>query len=460
MALEWLLEPVSEAEPCGPNLDASDDPDFVDYYFDAVGRLPERYVIPGMQIDKDRRTEDQVFDPRTVRIADENERLDALLRKSRDIRLLTLKAQWECLAGRIEPMAEAVSGIAALMETFPEEVHPQLSSGPADRREALMELTQPITIVTALQYIGLTGGGEVTLRKLKVAPGQALPLTGEGDLSEPMMRDALALAGNRRRVDAAHAALVAMTDALNRIAAASRKGSAPFSPGFDPTLAVLSEMREAITAARPDLKGAEADMSRPPEPESPADTGVSAPGQQGAGAAAAGASAATDPAPAAGTVPVASHAEARAVLGACEDYFRAREPSSAALLLVVQARQLIGMPLIEAMEILLPEQTPRAVVSFGPQTGFALPFARLKSLSAAGGGAASGPPQPEGGAPGVQPVGSTAAAAAAMRGVEDFFRRCERSSPVPMLLQRARSYLDKDFQALVDEFIPRAAPQS
>ncbi|MCU0912012.1 MAG: type VI secretion system ImpA family N-terminal domain-containing protein [Rhodobacteraceae bacterium] len=460
MALEWLLEPLSEAEPCGPNLDATDDADFVDYYFDAVGRLPERYVIPGMQIDKDRRTEDQVFDPRTVRIADENERLDALLRKSRDIRLLTLKAQWECLAGRIEPMAEAIAGIAALMETFPEAVHPQLAGGPADRREALMELTQPITIVTALQYIGLTGGGEVTLRKLKVAAGQAQPLTGEGDLSEPMMRDALASAGNRRRVDAAHGALVTMTDALNRISAASRRGPAPFQPAFDPTLGVLTEMREAITTARPDLKGAEADMSRAPVAESPVDTGGSASALHGAGPSAAGATPAAEPVPAAGAVPVASHAEARAVLAACEDYFRVQEPSSAALLLVVQARQLIGMPLIEAMEILLPEQTPRAVVSFGPQTGFALPFARLKALSAAGGGAASAQAEPAGAPPTVSPVASTAEAAAAMRGVEDFFRRCERSSPVPMLLQRARSYLDKDFQALVDELIPRAGPQS
>ncbi len=47
--------------------------------------------------------------------------------------------------------------------------------------------------------------------------------------------------------------------------------------------------------------------------------------------------------------------------------------------------------------------------------------------------------------------------AAAVRGVEEFFRRQEKSSPVPLLLQRARSYLDKDFQSLVDELIPRPA---
>lgn len=457
MAMEWLLEPVSEAEPCGPNLDLADDPDFVEYYFDAVGRLPERYVKPGMQIDKDRRTEDEVFDPRTVRIADENARIEALLRKSRDIRLLTLKAQWECLAGRIEHMAEAVTSIAALMETFPADLHPQTADGPADRREALIELTQPITIVTALQYAGLAGGSDVTLRKLRVAAGLAQPNTGEQDLSEPLMRDALASPANRKKVDAVHAALVAMTDAFARIAAAARKGDAPFSPSFDPTLAVLADMREAITAARPDLKGAEANMARPEAAAPAGDAGTEAAAPPGAGAPASAASPA-EAGPTPGALAVGSHAEARAALAACEGYFRAKEPSSAALLLVIQARHLIGKPLIEAMEILLPEQTQRAVVSFGPQTGFALPIARLKALSAEGGGA---PAQPDEGPPPQPPVVTTLAeAAAAMRGVEDFFRRFERSSPVPLLLQRARTYLDKDFQALVDELIPRQAAQS
>lgn len=71
MALEWALKPVSDDAPCGPDLDKSDDADFVDYYFDALGRLPERYVIPGMTVrqgDKDVQTPDRVFDPKTVEL--------------------------------------------------------------------------------------------------------------------------------------------------------------------------------------------------------------------------------------------------------------------------------------------------------------------------------------------------------------------------------------------------------
>ncbi|MDN3713666.1 hypothetical protein QWZ10_21415 [Paracoccus cavernae] len=48
MAWEWLQEPVTVAEPCGHDLEKSDDPDFIDYYFEAEGRLPDRYFTPGV----------------------------------------------------------------------------------------------------------------------------------------------------------------------------------------------------------------------------------------------------------------------------------------------------------------------------------------------------------------------------------------------------------------------------
>jgi type VI secretion system protein ImpA len=208
-------------------------------------------------------------------------------------------------------------------------------------------------------------------------------------------------------------------------------------------------MRAIITDGRPDLLGAEADMGVPePQAEAPV------------------ASADGGPAPSAAAAIVdipaglfESHAEARQALIACEVYFRTKEPSSAALLLITQSRLLIGMPLIDAMEILLPEQASRAIVSFGPQTGFALSIARLKALSGESPGSAPIPPDTQEAGP-PPTVTNASEAAAVLRGVEEFFRRHERSSPVPMLLQRARTYLEKDFQALIDELIPKTPPQS
>ncbi len=437
MGFDWATAPVAEDSPCGPNLDATDDPDFVEYYFDAVGRLPDRYVTPGMDTGGGNRTEDRVFDPKSIDIAAESARIKALLQRSRDIRLLALQAQFDCLAGRPAGVADAVETIADLIALFGDEVHPQIDGDVSDRRDALAELAQPIAMVTALRFMGLNGTPEVTLRRIQVAEGRFTPYSDEVGLSLHGMRDLLASPAQRDRVDAVHAAISRIIEALARITSACRTHpSTPFAPGFEPVLKVLEEMRGEITSARPDLRGAEAPVARPVEETAPTVAAVA------------------QAAPVAAPVMVAfaNHAEARQALIACESYFQTCEPSSAALLLVRQARQLIGQPLVKALEALLPDDCGKAIVSFGPQTGFALPAQRLKSLSEDNLPLPAAEPQASAPPP---PVSSAIEATAVIRSVEDYFRNREKSSPVPLLLQRARSYMDKDFQALIDELIPR-----
>lgn len=442
MGFDWATAPVSEAAPCGPDLDATDAPDFVEYYFDAVGRLPERYVVPGMDTEGGRRTEDRVFDPKSIDIAAESARIRSLLQKSRDIRLLALQAQFDCLAGRPGAVADAVETIADLIALYGDAVHPAIDGDISGRRDALAELAQPIAMVTALRYIGLNGTPEVTLRRIQVAEGRFSANSDETGLSLQGMRDMLASPANRDRVDAVHAALSRLVEALRRIVSSCRSHpGTPFAPPFDPLFRVLDEMLAEIAAARPDLRGAEA----PPTPQ------ASAPVMPGAAPAASLSTSAPEPA-APVLMAFANHAEARQALIACETYFQTSEPSSAALLLVRQARQLIGQPLVRALEALLPDDCGKAIVSFGPQTGFALPAQRLKSLSEDSLPLTAPEPAAIAAAPA---VADASAATAVIRSVEDYFRNREKSSPVPLLLQRARSYMDKDFQALVDELIPR-----
>lgn len=63
MKLEWLTDPVDLDPPCGPDLEKQDDAAFVDYYFEAEGRLPERYFTPGLAQDG---SEDRFFDPKSI----------------------------------------------------------------------------------------------------------------------------------------------------------------------------------------------------------------------------------------------------------------------------------------------------------------------------------------------------------------------------------------------------------
>lgn len=452
MGFDALLEPISEAAPCGPDLNATLDAEYEEYYFGALGRLPGYFIQPGVERPDGSRSPDKIFDPKDVDIASETKSIAALLARSRDLRLLVLRAQWEILAGRLGPMTEAIEAVAGLLESHPEAVHPTTDDGPGDRRDAIGDLNQQITMVQPLMHTGLTGTTEVTLRKIRVANGNSAPMQNEQDLAIGPLLEALGAMHNRKKVNEAHASLLQLAQALARIdRACQTHPTAPFSPTLDKLRPTVLEMLDAIATARPDLRGADlASISAAAEP---------APVSDGTGLQRPPVSAAADaPAKPASPMPqVVSHLHARRMLEACERYFRRAEPSSAALLLVTQARLLIGRPLIEALQTLLPQISSRAVVDFGPQTGFSLDAERLVQLTAAlpddPDSEVLPPPNP---GPATR-IRDSADVSAAIRAVEDYFRQTERSSPVPVLLQRARSYLDRDFQSLVDELIPRAA---
>ncbi|PYF09872.1 hypothetical protein C8J30_1064 [Rhodobacter viridis] len=97
------------------------------------------------------------------------------------------------------------------------------------------------------------------------------------------------------------------------------------------------------------------------------------------------------------------------MLDALERHLAQTDPSSVALLLVTQARLLVGKSLVEA----------------------------------------PGPPPPP--APILR---ERADMAAQMRAIEAWYRRNEPTSPIPVLLARARVSLDRDFETLVAELLP------
>ena len=68
-------------------------------------------------------------------------------------------------------------------------------------------------------------------------------------------------------------------------------------------------------------------------------------------------------------------------------------------------------------------------------------------------------PQPDEPAEAVLPadpivVTTAAEAGSQIMSVECYFRAGEKSSPIPTLLARARSYIGKDFETLLREFVP------
>jgi len=441
--------PLSDDLPCGPDLNASFDPAYEEYYFGALGRLPGFYMQPGVErSDNKGRTPDRLFDPKDVDHRAESREIDGLLSRSRDLRLLSLQAQWDALAGQRQALCQTVDDIAALLESHPDAVHPTLADGVSDRREAVNDLNQAITIVQPLMFIGLTGTTEVTLRKIRVARGESAPLQHEVDLELKPLQDALASAANSKKVEEAHQDFCLLVRAVSRIqTACSGHPDKPFQPNLEQLQKVLDDILEVLTTARPDL------IAQAPAPvEEPAQADTPKPDLQAPPSLAATKATAEPPR---GQMQILSTLHARRVLEACELYYRKEEPSSAALLLVTQARLLIGKPLIDVLRALLPTQADSAIVDFGAPTGFLLAADRLAELSnALPEEAGAPPPLPQD--PGPDPkITSATLAAQALQSVEAYFRQSERSSPVPLLLQRAQSYLDKDFQSLIEELIPQ-----
>lgn len=460
MGLNWILEPLDGDDICGPDLDETEDETYLDYYDFAQNRLPLEYVTTEIKSSKQKgrdtyENKDQCFDPNSIGIASENKAIDGLLKRSRDLRLLVLKAKWECLAGRIEKAAEVVVCIADLLEAHGDHVHPAVPQESAARKDALNGLSDSHTIVWPLRFAGLVGTSEVTLRKLKLAQGDAKPWSFESEITLDSLQASLGQPSQRKKVDAAHTAVVTMANALERIkATCNAQEHMPFTPNFGELPGVLADISAAITDARPDLRGAEIDIQSGPRTTQPDDgtpTGAGQTNQNESGAFATPQSAAMErPANS-----IESHKQASNALKACEVYFHTNEPSSASVLLITQARLLIGRPLIETLETLLPEVASKTIVEFGPQVGFQLNIDRLRSLTSEASSVIELAKTDD--SPDQEPVKITSSAEAALtiREVERFFIQKEKSSAVPVLLKRARSYLDKDFQALVDELLPQ-----
>ncbi|MFQ1701974.1 ImpA family type VI secretion system protein [Loktanella agnita] len=446
MSVDWLAEPISEDAPCGPDLEASDDAAFVDYYFEAESRMPERYFVPSIKAPDDEFTPGTLFDPKSIPHAAEKKTITELLKRSRDLRLLSLLARMMALAGRLPDFADAVTGIAIVMETFPADVHPKDAS---DRRGAIDELGSSVVVGLPLQHVNLAGAGEVTYRRFTVANGAAEPREGELGLQPGSMLSELAAPGNRQSVETAHAALTRAAEALHRIKSACLRMDNPFTPSLDTTITVIVDIQNMIQSGRSDLPPWTAEPGTAPVEEAVTP-------EAGGDDALAGDAHATPvappaaPAPRAGDVP--NRAAAMQSLTTIESYLATNEPASPALLLITQARLLVGKPLVVAIETLMPEIANQTKMTFGSDSGFVLYMDRLKMLAGEGAGTANAGADADPGPP--PQISDRSQVAPMISAVEDYFRAKEPASPIPVLLFKARTYLDKDFAAIVADLLP------
>ena len=108
MRYDNLFEPISGDQPCGPDLLLEDDDDYIEYYFEAIDRVPMRYIVSGET--------GEVFDRKNIDIKKEVAAIDKLLERTRCLRLLALEAQFQALAGRIIGFSECIQTMQGLLD--------------------------------------------------------------------------------------------------------------------------------------------------------------------------------------------------------------------------------------------------------------------------------------------------------------------------------------------------------
>jgi type VI secretion system protein ImpA len=438
MRYDRLLEPVTEQEPCGPDLDEIGDEKYLNYVLPAASRVPERFY---------KADTDKPIERSEIKLKAEVEEIAALLEASRDIRLLCIEARFQSFAGDLPGFADCIQAIAGLVERFWEDVHPKSSEGDFTlRQNVLSGLDDWWQIIHPLQHLPLVRDkrlGPVTFRHFAVASGAAQKRADETPIDLSDIYRALSAEENREASDASIAAITRTEQSLASIRNSFIANAGyDYVPSFDKLSDFLSKAVALFGVARPDLQLGASGNEAPGEGEaSGADATINGAQQPAA--------ASRDPAYA-GTI--ATHADATAALLAVEAYFASREPSSPALILVHQARMLVGKPLVYAIEALVPEAAARAVIKFQSGIAFQLAMPAMKNLTDTV--AKSEPAQ------GVTPVSggvyvaqSRSEAMALIAEVELFFKTAEPSSPIPMLLAKANGFTNRNFDMILKDLI-------
>jgi type VI secretion system protein ImpA len=435
-AITALSAPLSESDPCGPDLDSESDTNYLNFFAQVDGILPTSFFSP---------EDGKPFDPSAIDIEGQLGALKPLLARSRDIRLLTVQARLLILNKDLAGFAMTVGAVAQLLDTFWDAVHPRPNDGDLDARTAAISTLDLPTVVFPLQYAPLFEGrrvGPVTYRRWMIATGEVKARPGEAELAAAVITEAInEVSPNVLEKARDHVTL--LNTSLDRIRRAFvAHGN---SAGLEALPALASRVLALINpyAASVEMPTVEAGGEGDPLRAKPGGSAVKAAGP-----------------------PPASIADAAQALATIADYYSRWEPSSPTLPLVRQAHQLIGKSFFEIMTILVPSQVDNAAFQIGTDAVFDLPVSKLSGLSetspampeaACVGGESPDPTVPSDPESRQYRIESRSQAIALLDQVQRYFRISEPSSPVPMLCERARALAERDFMGVLRDVLPKSA---
>ena len=426
----FALTPVSPDDPCGPDLDLEGDAEFLNFVAATEGLLPTQFYA---------------FNRESIDFPASIETAEKLLKRTLDVRVIALLAKLSILNRDVKGFARWINGLAWLLREHWDGAHPRAEGGDYSARLGqLMTLEDNAVVLMPLQYARLLESsreGAFSYRDQLVATGAAQPRSvtrfNEKGEKETSIDEKFVPQKTIERLlrDVEIESLVDLVETLRGVSTALRtiKSVTIEHVGFEKAIELpkLDKLvREIGEFARGALITRDPTLAPPPE--------------------AAGATGEDEPA-ASAAAPSAfpTRAEVDAALASALGYFATSEPTSPALLLIRQAREMLGKNLYEVMKLLTPPHADSARVFVGPDGAFTVP---VKILADA--------PSVEFERAPSEPAASRAAALALIDAVAQHMRRAEPSSPVPYLLDRARNLASRDFLGLLHDVLPDDAIES
>lgn len=436
---EELRQPISDSEPCGPDLELLGDDDYFKYDAQVALVLPESFAT---------------FDRRDADLPHHVSATLEQLKRSRDLRLVATLAKLLILDRDLVGFANTLELAVFLLEERWDSVNPGVIDGDDTLRViALQSLDDVPQIVQPLQSAPLLNSrrlGALSLRHHLLAEGrvQARHYGSNPDEQQlervPNAADILsALQENSiEPLLLAHDAAARICRAVDAIAvryqAASGKAGVVELKALGGVARELFAFLQTLVHQKDPSRheGTAGEPSRPAEAEANSTAPASVPGA------------------------VRSRAQVSAALRATLDYFERCEPSSPVRLILLQVANLHGKSFYEQLMALAPDLVQRAEVRPARDLPVSLPMGRLAELL---------PPAPQDGhevgkeravepeAPQSFSAETRAQASALIGAIASFLRQSEPSSPVPLILEYANSISGRDFHSLLRDILPADA---
>ena len=335
-----IIEPISEDQPCGPDLDM-EDMDFMTFMAELDGKMPTRYFS---------------FDPASIDFSGIYEQIDGFLDRALDVRLLIPLAKLKILQGDIDGFVEAIEATNAVLKAHWSDVHP--ADDFIDLRMALLSTLDDMpTSVLPLQHATLfrsRRAGPITLRKWQLANGDVSPREDEEMVDGGTLMSEIG-AADADEMKAIIEKMERGRDAINSVRTVCiSEGDFESAPAYERLPQAFESIIEMIS------KGTGADAGG-----EDAEEGDAADGADAGGAVTSGGVMVQMP-----TGDVATREDAIDALFAAERYYALYEPSSPNVLLLREARAAANKTFAELVSDLLPSSSNEAFFAFGKEPWF------------------------------------------------------------------------------------------